>query len=284
MWLVFLFVHLIGLVGYNLAVRKSLVAKEDKWVLTAVLSTGLSLPLVPFLFFGVIDTSVYTTEIVARLATAIVLEIALQLSIVQALQRLDTGLFSILYNLRVVFATVLGVLFLSEPVVPLRMLGGLLILIGILIVSHKGRKSIDRVGLFWGVTAGVVISLLNFVHKGLIADIGYFNDAVPALMISSLLLWGVALATRRRVNLAHFRKPETIRLMVFRAMSGHGVFLALMAGAVISVANYISSMGVIIIVVLGALLLNERDHLKQKIVATVLAALGLSCILIAQLI
>lgn len=51
MWLALLVIHVVGLVGYNLSLRKSLVAKEDKWVLAAVLGTGLSLPLVPLLFF-----------------------------------------------------------------------------------------------------------------------------------------------------------------------------------------------------------------------------------------
>lgn len=214
---------------------------------------------------------------------AVVLEVLLQLTVVQTLQRLDTGTFSILFNLRVVFATILGVLFLGEAIVPLQIAGGLMILAGIIIVSYKGRKTVHRGGVIWGISAAIVLSLLSFVHKGLINDIGYFNNVIPVLILSSIALWAIVIGLRRTVRLSHFCRAQTVRLMVYRAMSGHGIILSLAAGAVISVANYISSLGVIIIVILGAVLLNEREHLKQKIIATALAVLGLSFILLAQI-
>lgn len=283
MWPLLLFAHVVGLVGYNLALRRSMLAKADPWTTAALLSTGISVPLLPFLFFGHIDTSVYTAEIVWRMVAAVTLEVLIQITVVQALRYLEVGVFSILFNLRVVFTTILGILFLGEAVVPFQILGGVLILAGIVIVGHKGRKKFGIVGLLWGVAAAISISLISLVHKGLINDIGYFNDVLLVLPIATVAMWTIVVSQRKKVTLALFRRSDTIRLMVFRALSGHAVILALATGAVISVANYISSLSVIVIVALGALFMNERDHIKEKIIATGLAAFGLTCILIANL-
>lgn len=283
MWLLLMLMHLTGLVGYSIVLRKSLVAKADKWVLAALLSSGITVPLLPFVFFGVIDASVYSPSIIGRLLLTVGLEITLQLSLVNALQRLQSGVFSIVYNIRVVFATILGIVFLSEEVIALQIIGGLLILSGVILASNKHRKSLNIAGVLWGVAAAASVSLLNLSHKSLIDDIGYFNDIIPVMILASMTLWVIVFSRRKHVTLSSFWRFDMLRLMIFRGMAAHGIILALAAGAVISVANYISSLSVIIIVALGALFLNERDHIKEKIVATGLAALGLTFILLANI-
>ena len=71
--------------------------------------------------------------------------------------------------------------------------------------------------------------------------------------------------------------------MGFRSLSAYGFTLAFYTGAKISVANYISGLSVILVVILGIVILKERDYLLRKIIATGIAVLGLTAILISNL-
>jgi uncharacterized membrane protein len=121
-------------------------------------------------------------------------------------------------------------------------------------------------------------------EKTLIGQVGYLGYAVPVMLSAAIIMWAVVLLSGRKIKLSYIREPKTIQLMVLRALSAYGFTLAFSAGAVISVATYISSLSVIIIVLLGIWFLNEKDHIKQKITATILAVIGLTTILISKLV
>ncbi len=247
------------------------------------MQTGIAIPMLFALFIAPPDLQKYDLTSVVQILIATALVIALHLTNVKALDYLEAGVYSILYNLRIIFTTVLGILFLGEQVVPLQILGGLLIFLGVLTLGQKGKSSITTRGLQWGVAASVVISLLNVFEKTLITGIGYLEYAVPAMLLAAIIMWAVLLLSNRRIKFSYLREPKTIQLMVLRAISAYGFMLAFSVGAVISVATYISSLSVIIIVLLGIWLLGERDHIRQKMIAVALAAAGLTAILIANL-
>lgn len=283
LWLFFVMIHLVGLVGYNLLLRKSLVAKVDSLTLATVMQTGIALPMVFVLIISPPDIHVYDLGAVIQIIITTSLVIMLHLTNVKALQYLEAGIYSILYNLRIIFTTILGILFLNEEIVPLQILGGVLILLGVLTLNQKGKQALKIRGIQWGIAASVVISFLNLFEKAMINNVGYVGYAAPVMLLAAIFMWTVALAQGKKIELSYLRKPKTVQLMALRAMSAYGFTLAFNAGAVISVATYISSLSVIIIVLLGIWLLNERDHIKQKIIATALAVLGLTAILIANI-
>ncbi|MGH7238698.1 MAG: hypothetical protein ACREHG_01395, partial [Candidatus Saccharimonadales bacterium] len=96
----------------------------------------------------------------------------------------------------------------------------------------------------------------------------------------ALLMWGYLLRYRN-FDFGLLIRPRMIQLMTLRAVSAYGFSGALAAGALVSVANYISGMSVILVVGLGALWLGETDYLKRKAVATVVAVLGLTVVLLS---
>lgn len=283
MWLLFILIHLVGLVGYNLLLRKSLVANVDKLTLATIMQTGIALPMVFVLFIAPPDIHAYDTRTIVQVLITTGLVISLHLTNVKALQHLEAGIYSILYNLRIVFTTILGIVFLGEDIVPLQILGGFLIFLGVLTINQKGKSSVSAVGLQWGIAASVVISVLNLFEMKLINEVGYINYAVPVMLLGAIIMWCLMLSQRKKIKFSYLKEPRTLQLMVFRALSAYGFTLAFSAGVVISVATYISSLSVIIIVLLGVWLLKEKDHIKQKVVATSLAVLGLTAILIANL-
>lgn len=283
MWLIFMLIHLVGLVGYNLLLRKSLVAKVDRWTLATVMQTAIALPMLFVVAVAPPDFTVYYTGSILQILITVLLVVALHFTNVQALQYLEASVYSILYNLRIIFTTILGVIFLNEDIIPIQILGGLFIFLAVLTVKQKGSRLATLRGIAWGITAGIVISFLNLFEKTLISDVGYIGYAAPVMLSAAALMWTVLLAQGKTIKMKYLRKPKTIQLMIFRAMSAYGFTLVFNAGGVLSVSSYISSLSVIIMVILAAWLLNERDYMKRKLTATGLAVLGLSFILIANL-
>lgn len=282
MWPLFLILHLIGLVGYSLVLRKSLVAKIDKWTLATVMQTAIALPMVGVLLIAPPDLAIPPVAWLQVVVTAL-LVIVFHYTQVQALHEVEAGIFSILFNFRIIISTLLGILFLNEKIVPLQIAGGMFIFLAVLTLRTKGRKGITTRGIMLGLATGVIISILNMSEKKLIGDIGYLNYAVPVMLIAASIMWIITMFRGNRINLKYLAEKDTIYLMVLRTLSAYGFTLAFYAGAVLSVASYVSSLSVVIIVLLAAWLLNEHGHMKQKLRATALAVFGLTLILAANL-
>jgi drug/metabolite transporter (DMT)-like permease len=191
--------------------------------------------------------------------------------------------YSVLYNLRIIFTTILGVVFLDENLLPLQVIGGLLIFASVVAVKQKGRRELTTLGIRWGLSASIVISFLNLNEKELIKQVGYMGYMIPVMVLAAVIMWAVLLVRGGKIKPGIFTEPRTLSLMLLRALSAFGFTLAFNAGGLLSVSTYLSSLGVVIIVILGALLLNERDYLKRKIAAAVMAFIGLTLIFVSKL-
>ena len=283
MWLTLLCFHLIGLVGFNLNLRQSLLAKVDRLTLATIAQTGIAMPAVVLLAIRPPPFGAFTGLDYFYLASAMALTIGLQVTNVKALQYLEASVFSVLYNLRIILTTALGVLFLNEAIVGLRIAGGLLILFAIFIVKQQSSQEVRIKGIAWGLTAATALSFLNLSEKLLINSIGFLNYFPLTAVVCAVLMWSYIGLSKRSVEPAMLKQPKMLQLMTLRAMSAYGFSGALAAGALISVANYISGMSVIFMVVLGAILLGERDYLGRKIAATAVAIAGLTVVLFSSL-
>ncbi len=283
MWLLLLFFHIVGLTGFNLSLRKSLLKKADPFTLATVMQTGIAIPAVILLIARPMTFGSYDPKYVFAFVTAVLLTVGLQVTNTKALEYLEASVYPMLYNLRILFTTVLGILFLNEQFILARVAGGMLILAAIFIVRQKGKRSATSHGIYWGLAAALVVSILNMNEKFMVEHINFF-DYFPLLsVVTALLMWAYLLGRRQRFNRSLFLRPQTAELMIFRSLSAYGFTGALAAGAVISVANYISAMSVIVMVVLGVLLLGERDYLGRKIIATGVAVVGLTIVLLTNL-
>lgn len=281
MWLWFLALHLVGLVGYSLLLRKSVREHTNQLVLATVMQTGIAIPSAIALFVMPPDIFAYSLPSAALMVACAILVVAVHLANVKALTYLDIGTYSILFNVRLVFTTILGMVLLDEQILPLQVVGGLLIFLAVFTLHHKDGKHLPLAGAFWGIVAALAISVLNAGEKELITTVGLMHFAIPVMLLASAMLWVMLLVSKQPAHLGTFVQPRMLSLMTLRAFSTWGIMLAFSAGALISIANYISGLSVVILVVLGILLLHERHYLRQKIVATVLAVLGLTAILIA---
>lgn len=200
-------------------------------------------------------------------------------SITKALHYLEASTYSVVYNLRIVIATMLAAVLLSELPSLWQIGGGLLILTAIIVIRQQSPVKIARTGLLWAVIAAVSISIMNVVEKQLINDIGVFTGAPIITIAVGVIMWTVLFTRRYKVPRKHIFTKQMIGLMAFRSLSNWAFIFALAAGALVSVATFISAISVVLIVTLGALLLDERDYLPRKIMATSLVALGLVAVI-----
>lgn len=284
MWIIFLIFHLIGLVGYNLLLRKALTKKIDPWQLATMMQTGIVVPIIFALFLQPPNINSYDVSLMLQIIVIVILVILLHLTNVNALKYLEASVYSVLYNLRIIFTTVLGVVFLGEAIIPLQIIGGLLIFFAVLTVKQKGKKDITKKGVYWGVAASIVISILNLSEKNLLGKVSLLEYAVPVMMIATVVMWAILLVRKQKIDWQLFTDKKILQLMALRAVSAYGFIFAFYSGALLSVATYISSLSLILIVILGVLLLGEKDFLKRKIIAVIMATLGLTTIFIANVI
>ncbi len=283
MWPVYLAIHMVGLVGFNLMLRRSLRDKPDPWLMAAIMQTGVAVPMLVALAVAPPAWAEYSGREWMQLLVTAGLVLALQITNAKALESLEAGMYSVFFNLRIVFSTVLGIVFLGEDVVWVRIVGGALILAAVVVVRQEGDSHVTSRGIRWGIAAALTISALNLSEKDLVGRVGYLEYLIPAMLLASAVLWAVVLARGVRMPVRTLAQPSMLALMVFRAASTFGMVAAFATGAALSVATYVSSLSVIALMLVGVVALGERDHLWRKAISAAAAAGGLTLIFLAQL-
>lgn len=282
-WLILLGLHLVGLVGYSLLLRRQAHSNTlHPWVLATMLHTALSVPFIAIAFFVTPDVSQFTVQSLTVVAVAVLLSALLQITIVKALQYLEAGSYAVLYSTRIVFATVFAALLLSEIPSVWKIVGGLLILVAVFVLRQKSSKKIAKRGVAWGFAAAATASSLAIAEKWLINEVGVFTAGPVVVIIGAVMMWAVVLMRRYPLPVKDIFNKQVMGLVTFRALAACAWVFALAAGAFVSVATYISSLSLVIVAVLGIFILKERDYLPRKIISVILAVIGLSIILLSS--
>lgn len=274
--------HLVGIVGYNLLLRRSILGQMDKWLLATILQTGICIPAIFIAIFFPFKIPAYSPYDIFLFVATVVLTILFHTSNVKALQYLEASVFSLVYNTRFITVSLLGVFLLSEKLTPLQLFGGLLIFCSVFLVRQKEKISVTKRGLLFGFGTAFVIGFLNVTEKLLNQSVGFVEYFVPVSIVCCVVMWVVVFIRRTKVSLPFLVKPSTLSLMGLRAMSAYGFSYALVFGP-IALSNYVSSLSVVLTVLFGALFFNERDHLRSKIISAMVAFAGLTLILLAKI-
>jgi drug/metabolite transporter (DMT)-like permease len=281
-WLALIGMNVLGTVGFNLMLRRSSLKQVDQWLTATVLQTGLFLPFLVKEIVSPIYFPVFTASDLMLLGAAVVALIALQFFNVKALQYLEASVFSVIYNSRIIIATILGTVFLSESVGVWALVGGLLIFMAIFVVRQKGTRAVTKHGILFGLGAALAMSSMNTCEKELIKLVGYEQYIFPMFAIAAGIMWAVVLIRRTKAPFRLLVRPQSLALMTLRACAGIGFSYALVFGPVAE-SSYLSSLSVVLVVVFGMIFLGERDYLKSKFAATGVAIAGLTCILVDSL-
>ena len=282
-WTLLLAGHLVGLVGYTLLLRKSALGSLNKLVLAALMQTAIFIPSLLFLAFGYVSF-VYSPLEWALMLLGAAMITGLHISNVWALTHLDASLFTILYNLRLLAVTILGFVFLGELPTVLQMVGGFIILISIALLNLHLNSRWRSVPILIGLGTMLWYSFHAVLEK---YNFGLFNIESYIFIVSlaaTIMLWSIVFLMRVDVwgQITHIHDRKIYALLPARILSAYAYMYALLYGSV-AVTNYVSGMGVALIVLFGIFLLGERDEMWQKLAAVAVACVGLTCILVAKL-
>jgi drug/metabolite transporter (DMT)-like permease len=280
MWIVLLLVHLFSNTGYNIVLRHAASERKiDRLLLAAVMSTAIAVPAAIGIVICGVDFSRFDTLVVWGLVGYVVTTLLFHVFNAKSLEHTEASVFTFLYNLRIGFVSLLGIMLLSEPVNVLRLAGGgLVFLAGVLIIE---RLRTNRMGALLSVITAVLISFVTMFEKGMIGAVGYTNSIFPTAIIVAVLLWVMVLLRKTPIDRKTLTSRSVLMLLPLRCASAYGFTLALSFGALLSVSTYVSSLAVITTSVVGIIFLKERDLLLNKIIAAAVAVAGITLSLFA---
>lgn len=281
-WLGLIGMNVVGTAGFDLLLRGSAWRQVDRWLTATILQTGLFLPFLAKEVVRPIHFPHYTPFDFLLLGCAVTMLITMQFCNVKALQHLEASVFSVVYNVRILFATLLGFIFLSESVGLLSLVGGLLIFVAIFVVRQRSTRGITKQGVLFGLGTALAMSSMNTCEKELIKLVGYEQYIFPMFAIAAIIMWTVVLLRRTEAPFKLLIQPRGLVLMALRACAGIGFSYSLVFGPV-AASSYLSSLSVVLIVIFGIVFLNERDYLKSKLIATGTAVVGLTFVLLDSL-
>lgn len=283
LWILFIILHLIGLVGYTVYLRKSALTSIDKSLLAALMQTAVFIPsIIAVTIHGGINLHLALWQW-ATLVLSAGFIVGIQFLAILMLKHLEISVYTIIFNLRLLFITLFGFIVLGELPTPLQLLGGTVIFASIVALNlHRNRRYASR-PIVIGILGTLFFSAHATFEKFNIVHVGFFEYLLVSGGLATLALW--IWVWRRRVPISRVAghvDVHTLQLLALRTMSAWGYLLALTYGSV-AVTNYVSGMSVPLTVIYGVLIFKERGQLREKVTATLVAVLGLTLILISRL-
>lgn len=282
-WLLLISAHLVGIVGYTLLLRKSVLGNLSKTLMAALMQTAIFLPSILFLIFGDVSFNHSIIEWFFLILGGFMLA-GLMITNVWALSHLEASLFTILYNLRLLMTTILGFIILGELPTPLQMLGGLIILISIFMLNLHQNKRWRSKSILIGLFAMMWFSFHAVLEKYNLQQLDFQSYFFTFALIGTVLMWLLVLYKRINIigQIEHIHDKKNYALLVTRALSAYGYTYALKYGS-LAVTNYVSGMSVTLIVLFGIYILGEKEDMKQKLAAVGVACIGLTLILMGRI-
>lgn len=190
-----------------------------------------------------------------------------------ATKALDASIYSIMTNLSVVIAFIMSLFLYQETLTISKFLGFIFIMLSLFLIIDRKKSKISLKAIFLGLITSTLLGVANAVDKkGAI----YFSPEMY-----NLLLWTVPFIVLYypSINIndikREFRKFSwKIVLLSFFNFFGYYLMLrALFMAEAIKVIPIVQ-ISTIFTVIAGIFLLNEKDQIPKKIIASVIAVLG----------
>lgn len=195
----------------------------------------------------------------------------------QALKAVEASKFTILFAARGLFTVIASTLFLRELLTSYQYLGGILILLSIIIAVIKRNQlrfeTHDKLALL----AAFFFGIASANDRYLLTALNLYQFVVLSFVLSGMLVGVVyyrkLLLIRSILNTSIYKKMFALSLVY--GLSAVFFFASLQIAPSASQVAVINLTSTITIVLLGVVLLKERDNLRQKMIGALLAFLGL---------
>ena len=280
MWIPLLFGNLVGTTGYSIILRGAIGGRNtDPIFLSAIMSLAVAIPSIVGLFFADMQWHLFTTKLILFYIARIVLTLLCHITNAQALEHAEASVFAFIFNFRLGFAAVLGIVFLAEPIIVIQLLGGALVFAAGFVLTGSG--AVTKKGFTLSILSAIFFAAFTAFEKYLIGALGYETYMFPSTIITAILNWLIVFIGRYPIDKDFLKSRELPLLMIFRCISAYGFTLALAYGALLSVSTYISSLSCVTTPIAAVVFLKEKDNPVKRTIAGVIAVAGATLIFIA---
>lgn len=191
-----------------------------------------------------------------------------------AQKHVDAGVSTLISNIYTPVTIIIATLFLHEGLRPVQIVGTTLLLVAMVIVSkkhHIGRFKFDT--YFWMmVFSGVALGISLSAERALMKTTGFSTGTLMSWWSQAAGLGIAMLVTKNRTSYKFSDVGVTGGLKFLQALSW---VLLLKVVDNLSVVSSITTFKIVVIFFAGAVLLNEREDLKRKVVGSLVAVAGL---------
>jgi drug/metabolite transporter (DMT)-like permease len=200
----------------------------------------------------------------------------------KTLQKVEASVFSVLFASQAIWIMLLGIIFFNESLTILQIFGSLLIFAGVLLLV-KNLRSIFKdkgtlLGLATGFLFGIAITAWSYV--------GRHTDALSWAAISFVgtSLFIFLIYPKSVLYMKPLLKPQTLKrlllLGVFYAVGSVTMLLAYKAGTFALVSPLRQTSIIVTVLLALSFLPQERNHVKRKIFAAIICAMGVVLIVV----
>jgi len=194
-----------------------------------------------------------------------------------ALKHTEASVFQIVGQSRHIVVLFGAALLFSEPISSIKIFSIFLIILGVIIALKQGSKIRITKGVIYSFLSTIAIGCAFLFIKIANQDVAPVFLASVALIISGLLSYLITLFMNK--NDSSFKLPVKLRTPLVVAALIFAIFeLVIFTALSIGEASRVTpvSQSSMIFTIVGAyLFLDERNHLKQKIIGGTIIALGI---------
>ncbi|MBI2075056.1 MAG: EamA family transporter [Candidatus Harrisonbacteria bacterium] len=178
---------------------------------------------------------------------------------------------------KLILALLLGVVVLGETPSLARIIGTIVIFLGVSILLFHPEKKFGRLtdpGVQWTLGSAMLGTITAVIDK---FALGYFTPEIYGLLVYiGPLLTLLLFLPKRAVHVGHLlrQRPWSALSGVLLATAAYYTLLNVYAVADFTLAYPLLQLGTLLTVLSGILIFKEREHLLQKIVATAIIVTG----------
>ncbi len=188
----------------------------------------------------------------------------------------DAGSVAIISSLGSVITAVLAILIYHNVLTLELAIGTILILLAIFILNHSKHSNITKKGMFYAFLATLFSGVAVIADVYALKSYSIFTYFPISASITTLV---ISMIFHKKVKLAIelMRSRIFVKMLVFAfffIIQAYTYYMAYIAGGPISHIAIISRFYIVLTAILSIIFLGERENMKKKVIASILAAIG----------
>jgi drug/metabolite transporter (DMT)-like permease len=191
-----------------------------------------------------------------------------------AQKHVDAGLTTVISNIYTPVVIILSTLFLGEKLKGLQFVGTGLLLYAAIIMSKKHKISRFKYDTYFMqmLCSGMFLGVTLIIERLMIKSVGLPLAFTLSWLTQTAGIGLVSLSDKRPLGVPR-RVIGTTGVLRFFQIYAFGLLIVISGN--LSIVSSITTFKVVIIVAVAALFMNEKDHLREKIIGSLVALAGL---------